>query len=95
MNMDGSEPSGFYWSDWRTGVTHSHPNDPLREFYFSGGDEQWYDNANDDEYWCYDDSSATYYECSESEFNNMYGGDPANYLDDHEWYHCVDQRSGE
>jgi hypothetical protein len=39
MNMDGSEPSGFYWSDWRTGVTHDHPNQPLREFYFSGGDE--------------------------------------------------------
>lgn len=39
MNMDGSEPSGFYWSDWRNGVTHSHPNQPLREFYFSGGDE--------------------------------------------------------
>lgn len=39
MNMDGSEPSGFYVSDWRTGVTHPHPNQPLREFYFSGGDE--------------------------------------------------------
>jgi hypothetical protein len=45
MNMDGSEPSGFLWSDWRTGVTHPHPNDPLREFYFSNDtDEQWYDD---------------------------------------------------
>jgi len=25
----------------------------------------------------------------------MYGGDPDNQNSDHEWYHCVDQRSGE
>ena len=81
MNMDGSEPSGFYWSDWRNGVTHDHPNQPLREFYFSGGDEQWYDNANQEEeesFWCYDQDMEYYYECSEGEFEDNYGDDPSN-----------------
>lgn len=71
MNMDGSEPSGFTWSDWRTGVTHSHPNDPLREFYFSGGDEQWYDeilNAEEEEYWCYEPTYDYYYACTATEW---------------------------
>lgn len=95
MNMDGSEPSGFYWSDWRTGVTHEHPNQPLREFYFSGGDEQWYDVEEQEEFWCYDFSYQYYYECTEDEFNNNYADDETNYNSDHEWYQCVDQRSGE
>ena len=35
MNMDGAEPSGFYWSDWRTGTTYSHPNEPLLGWIFN------------------------------------------------------------
>jgi len=47
MNMDGSEPSGFHESNWRTNVTHELPNAPLRGWYFVENDEsndQWYNN---------------------------------------------------
>ena len=39
MNMDGAEPSGFYWSEWRNGVSYEHPNDALRGWYFEDDDE--------------------------------------------------------
>ena len=99
MNMDGSEPSGFYWSDWRTDVTHSHPNDPLREWYWyedSDSEDQWYDSS--DEYYCYDEQYEYYYTCTEEEFINEYWAnedhDDDEEFDTYTWYECYDEATG-
>jgi len=109
MNMDGSEPSGFYWSDWRTGVEHDHPNEPLRGWYFvedADSEDQWYDPSDD--YYCYDETYEFYYTCNEEEFMEEYweedeeddGGwwgnndDEEEEFEDASWYECYNEYTG-
>lgn len=80
MNMDGAEPSGFYWSDWRSGTTYDHPNDPLLGWITNenaDSEYQWFETdaetiTTDDDYYCYSESTNYYYYCTEEEFMDLY-----------------------
>ena len=76
INMDGSEPSDFLTSEWRNGVTHNHPNDPLRGWIFIEDDyseRQWWDPpVPEPQYYCWDEELDTYSPCFQEEFISLY-----------------------
>lgn len=102
MNTDGSTPSGFFTSEWRSGVTHDHPNDPLRDFFWeenTDSEYQWY--ATDEEdvdvsgYLCWNEESEIYFGCTEDEFMEEYWTNWEGDSDEYEWYECYDEDTDE
>jgi len=81
--MDGSSPSGFIESEWRSGEEHPMPNDPLRCFYYT---EHAGAFKSCEEYGYTYDPTKDVDDQGETEEEDDYNWDEEDWTDDDSWF---------